>query len=190
MSDEQESKTVYFSKPGKINTERTLELAKVRADELGIEHIVVATTGGDTAVSAAKIFDGYKLIVVTHSTGFREPDVQELEDDHRKTLEGSGVTILTTTHAFGGIGRSVRKKLKTYELEEIIAFALRTFGQGVKVCCEIVVMAADAGLIRTDKDVIAIAGTDRGADTAMVIKPTHTQTFFDLWVREIICKPR
>ncbi|MFH1928052.1 MAG: hypothetical protein ABIK79_07760 [Chloroflexota bacterium] len=51
-------------------------------------------------------------------------------------------------------------------------------------------MAADAGLIRTDEEVIAIAGTGRGADTAVVLQPAHAQDFFNLRVKEIICKPR
>ena len=43
------------------------------------------------------------------------------------------------------MGRAVRKKLGTYELEEIIAYTLRVFGQGAKVAVEIALMAADAG---------------------------------------------
>jgi hypothetical protein len=38
--------------------------------------------------------------------------------------------------------------------------------------------------------VIAIAGTGRGADTAVVLRPTNAQTFFDMRIMEILCKPR
>jgi len=51
-------------------------------------------------------------------------------------------------------------------------------------------MAADAGLVRTDEDIISIGGTAQGADTALVIKPVNSFHFFDLKVREVICKPR
>jgi hypothetical protein len=44
--------------------------------------------------------------------------------------------------------------------------------------------------VRTDEQVIAIAGTGKGADTAVVLKPANAQTFFDLEVLEILCKPR
>jgi hypothetical protein len=37
---------------------------------------------------------------------------------------------------------------------------------------------------------IVIAGTGRGADTAVVIRPVNSQDFFDMKVREILCKPR
>ena len=51
------------------------------------------------------------------------------------------------------------------------------------------VRARDAGLIRADKDVVAIAGSHRGADTAVVIKPANSRAIFDMVVKEIICKP-
>jgi hypothetical protein len=75
-------------------------------------------------------------------------------------------------------------------VDEIIAQTLGVFGQGTKVACEIALMAADAGLIRTDEEVISIGGTGSGADTALVIKPAHTHDFFELKVKEILCKPR
>jgi hypothetical protein len=62
-------------------------------------------------------------------------------------------------------------------------------GEGTKVCVEITLMAADAGLIPVDKDIVAIAGTGRGADTALRIKPANTARFFDLKIKEILAKP-
>jgi len=179
----------YFSKPGKHNTERVLQIAEARAEELGIQSVVVATTTGQTGVRASEVFKGYNLLLVTHSTGFKEPNEQELTEENRKAIEANGGRILTCQHAFGGVGRAVRKKLHTYELEEFVAYTLRIFGEGMKVVCEIALMAADAGLIRVGEPVIAIAGTGRGADTAVVLRPAHVQTFFDMRVMEVLCKP-
>jgi hypothetical protein len=69
-------------------------------------------------------------------------------------------------------------------------YTLRIFGEGTKVACEIALMAADAGLVRTDEPVIAVAGTGRGADTALVLRPANAQTSFDMRIMEILCKPR
>lgn len=182
--------TVYFEQPGQGNTMRTLEIARERARALGIETIVVATTRGETAVTALQALPSVHLVAVTHSTGFREPDQQELTEENRRLLEKAGVRILTATHALGGAGRAVRKKLGTYQVDEIIAHTLRLFGEGMKVALEITLMAADAGLVRTDQEIIAIAGTGRGADTAVVLRPAHTQNLFDLRVCEVLCKPR
>jgi hypothetical protein len=181
---------VYFEKPGRGNTERTLQIAKARAEELGIRTILVATTSGATGVRAAEEFRGFNVVVVTHSTGFKQPNVQELTEKNRRAIEAAGAKILTCQHALGGVGRAVRKKLGTYELEEIIAYTLRVFGEGMKVACEIAMMAADAGLVRTGEPVIAIAGTGRGADTAVVLRPANAQAFFDMRIMEILCKPR
>lgn len=70
-----------------------------------------------------------------------------------------------------------------------MANVLRRFGEGAKVCIEITMMAADAGLIPVDQDVVAIAGTGRGADTALRIHPANAARFFNLKIREVIAKP-
>ena len=180
---------VYFTQRGSRNTERTLELVKARAAALGIRKVLVATTTGATGVKATQELYGLEVIVVTHSTGFREPDTQELTEENRAVIEAAGARILTCQHAFGGVGRAVRKKLGTYEVDEIMAFTLRTFCEGVKVTAEMALMAADAGLVRTDEAVIAMAGAGRGADTAVILKPSNAQTFFDLRFLELICMP-
>ena len=169
--------------------EEVLRLAKARAEELGIKTIVVATTVGDTAVRATEVFKGMKVVVVTHCTGMWEPNFQEVTEENRKKIESNGGIILTTTHLFLGLSGAMRKKFSTYLLGDIVANTLRILGQGMKVVCEISVMAADAGLVRTDEDVIAIAGSGRGADMAVVLSPVNSNDFFDLRVKEILCKP-
>jgi len=179
----------YFEHPGPTNTERVLALAGTRAEQLGIRTILVATTTGATGARASEFFRGHDLVVVTHSTGFVETNYQELADEHRRTIVANGGRILTCQHTFGGVGRAVRKKLQTYELDEIIAYTLRIFGDGMKVSCEISLMAADAGWVRVGEPAISMGGTGRGADTAVVLLPTNAQTFFDLRVLELLCKP-
>ncbi|NOR53086.1 MAG: hypothetical protein GQ536_03240 [Candidatus Aminicenantes bacterium] len=181
---------VYFKKEGRKNSKRTLEIAAKRAEELGINSVIVASTSGETGLIAAELFPSKNLVIVTHSTGFAEPDYQELLPESRKKIEEAGAKILTCQHAFGGVGRAVRKKLGTYELEEIIAYTLRVFGEGTKVAVEIALMAADAGLVSTQEPCISIGGTSRGTDTAILLRPAHAQNFFDLRVMEILAKPR
>lgn len=186
-----ESKIVYFETSGEHNTLHVLKLAKERSDELGIKDIIVASTRGKTALEAVKIFDPrkYNLIIVTHMAGFRGPGAQEFDENIRKDVENKGAKVLTCTHALSGVERSLRRQLGLRGPVEIIAEALRLFGEGAKVAVEITIMAADAGLIPVDRDVIAIAGSSKGADSAYVIKPANSTNFFDLFVKEIICKP-
>lgn len=184
-----EGRIVYFDKPGKDNTAEVLKIAKKRAKELGIKTIVVATTTGYTAVEASKAFKGMKVIAVTHSTGFGKPDFQELTDENRQVFTDNGGIVLTTTHLFRGVSGAMAKKFNSQEIGIVVANVLRMLGQGMKVVVEIAVMAADAGLVRTDEDIIVIAGTGRGADYAVVLKPVHSNDLFDLKVQEILCKP-
>ncbi len=180
----------YFKKPGPGNTRWVMETAARRAKELDIKNVLVATCSGRTAFEALEIMGtDFKFIAVTHVTGFGKPNEQELDQEVRLQLEAKGVTVLTCQHAFGGIGRAIRNKLSTYQVDEIIAFTLRTFGEGTKVAIELALMAADAGLVRTDEDVISIGGTGKGADTALVLQPANSFRFFDLKVKEVICKP-
>lgn len=185
-----ERPTLYFEEPGPQNTDETLRAAKRRAEELGITDIVVASTRGETGVKAAELFKGYNVVVVTHVTGFREPGAQEFSPEAAERIRELGGKVLTATHAMAGVARAIRRKLETATPVDVVAETLRLFGQGTKVCVEIVAMAADAGLIPVDRDVIAIAGTGRGADTALVIRPAHASRLFDMAVREIIAKPR
>lgn len=192
-------KTVYFKNPGRENTGEVLNIAKRRAAELGIKTIVVASTTGWTAVKAEEVFKGLKVIVVTHSAGFKEPNTQEFTEENRRIVESSGATILTTTHLFGGLNRAMRQSSiseapTTYIIGDIVANTLRIFGQGMKVACEMATMAVDAGLVRTDEDIISIAGTGSpeaggGADVAIVLRPAHAHLFFETRVKEILCKP-
>jgi hypothetical protein len=183
------TQTVYFARPGRANTNRVLELVRTRALDLDLRTVLVASTTGDTGVKAVQAFQALEVIVVTHSHGFKAPELQELVTENRKAISAAGAHVLTAQHAFGGVNRAVRKKLATYQLDEIIAYTLRIFGEGMKVVAEMALMAADAGLVRTDTPVIAIAGTGRGADTAAVLLPTNAQTFFDLQILEVICRP-
>jgi len=180
----------YFRKPGPDNTEASLEAALERAKTLKINKILVSSCTGKTAFKALDLFgNNFSLIIVTHVTGFKKPDHQELAEKDRKRLLEKGVTVLTAQHAFGGVGRAFRNKTGTYQIDEVIAYTLRTFGHGTKVAMEMALMATDAGLIRTDEDVISIGGTATGVDTALLLKPAHTQNFFDMKVKEVICKP-
>jgi hypothetical protein len=131
---------------------------------------------------------GVRVIVVTHNTGFSEPGLQELDDQYRLEIERNGAQIHTGTLVLRGAGSAIRKKFGSSE-EEMIASVLRLFGQGMKVCVEMAAMVSDAGLIPL-QDIVCIAGTRRGADTAALIYPAPSNQLFNIKVREIIVKPQ
>jgi hypothetical protein len=188
MADkERVSETVYFSAPGVKNAERTVTLAVQRARELKIKELVVATGSGRTALQAAELFPEGKVIAVTYHSGTDKPFDDPLPPAARKKLAARGVAFVTCGHALSGCERGLGKG--GWTPLDLVANTLRVFGQGTKVCFEIVLMAADAGAL-SGNEVVAVGGSAEGADTALVITPAHQANLFGLKVREVICKPR
>jgi hypothetical protein len=184
-----EKKTTYFAEAGRTNTDTLLELVKRYVEKEDIEDIVIASTTGETGAKASKILKDHNVVVVTHFSGFQEKGRSELQEEHRHEILTNNAKIFTGTHALSSAERAIRKDFGTLQPLQLIANVLRLWGEGTKVCVEITLMAADAGLISTDKDIIAIAGTGKGADTALRILPANASRFFELRIKEVIAKP-
>jgi len=187
-----EKTIIYFEKGGPENTAKTLEAAKRRAKELVIKDVVVASTHGGTALKAAEVFKNMKvnLVAVSICESFQKEGWAMTKAEKKKLSDG-GVKVLTSIHALGdGVANAFTEKSGGRSIEEVVRETLYRFCQGMKVCVEVVLMAADAGLIAMDKEVIAIAGTGEGADTCIIVKPAYPRKFLDLEIREIVAKPR
>jgi hypothetical protein len=150
---------------------------------------VVASTKGDTAFKALEVMRGLRIVAVTYHCGFKEPFQNAMQAAVRHELTEKGVTVVVASHALSGVERSVAARHSGIYPVLLMADTLKLFGQGTKVAVEVAVMAADAGAL-SGADIVAIGGSGRGADTALVLKPAHQNNFFDLRIREIICKPR
>jgi len=180
---------MYFDQPGKVNTRETLTAAYDRARELGLDEVVLASTSGETAFIALDVFKDFRITAVTYHHGYIEPFKPIMPYRTRKQLEEKGVAVISATHALSGVERAVAKKHSGVYPALLIADTLKLFGQGTKVAVEVTIMAADAGTV-TGQDIIAIGGSSKGADTALVVKPANQSNLFDLRIREIVCKPR
>ena len=183
---------LLFEEAGPANTEATLEAARQRADELGIRHLVVATSSGETVLRALEAFEGtdIEIVGVTLLAGYWQaygaPDAAKIE-----AAKARGARILTATHTLmGNVETAIREKFGGLPPVEIIAHTYYTFSQGMKVAVEVATGAADAGLIPTDKEIIAVAGTGTGCDTAVVMQAACSIRFFDTSIREVIAMPR
>lgn len=187
-----ELKTMIFEKGGEHNTDATIEIARRRAAELKIGQAVVASSHGGTAKKAQAAFAplGIKVIAVSICQSFEDVG-WPMTPEERDSLVKLGVTVHTGLHALGdGVGASFTEKHGGRTPEEIVRDTLYRFSQGMKVAVECQLMAADAGLLDMSREVLAIAGTGGGADTAIVVKPAYPRTFHALEIREILAKPR
>ncbi len=186
-------RVLYFEKPGRANTEACLQRVKELLEEgPAPEHIVVASTVGDTGLLFARELKdrGLNIVVVTHSYGFKEPNTIEMSEQTRQQLLSLGAKVYTGTMITHSLETAIAKQFGGVYPTILVAQALRRLGEGLKVCCEIVMMAADAGLVPEGEEVIAVAGTARGADTVAILRAAASKRFLDLKVLEILAKPR
>jgi len=159
---------MYFETRGRDNIGKMLELVKRRVDELGIRNVVVSSTRGFTA---EKAFDTFKETDVTLTiVGIgRESFPRELLG----MLEEEGHNVIFSRET-------------SYEYPDPVKTAYRRFCEGVKVAVEIPMIAAHKGLVSTDEEVASIGKWD----TALIIKPSTSDRFSELEIKELICKPR
>ncbi|AHM57928.1 hypothetical protein EAL2_808p04240 (plasmid) [Peptoclostridium acidaminophilum DSM 3953] len=179
---------MYYESIGKVNTKSTVDLAIKAAGEKNIKNIVVASSSGDTA-GLFKDRNDINVVCVTYVNGFSEPGKKSMQQEVKDELEGVGIKVLSTTHVLSGAERGISRAFGGTYPVEIMANTLRMLGQGVKVCVEVSVMALDAGLIPYGEPIIAVAGSGKGADTAVIVTPSHASSIFETKINEIICKP-
>lgn len=191
----------YFNVCGQINTEKTLELAIQRAHELGIVKLVVASETGLSALKAARMLQGsgMNLIVVTSAAGTKIENTvigdlkvgipsKRIWDE----LEKTGAKIVRATDPLYNIGAVLEYRgLPT--LATIIRLCLKMISSGTAVCITTILMATDSGILTEGEDVIAIAGSWVGFDTALVVRAINSVNLLKagaMQIKEIICKPR
>jgi len=183
--------TLHFESKGKENTPECIEIVQKLLQE-GYKDVVVASTTGQTGLAFAKALRDRKinLVIVTHSSGFRKPNESEAPEPTLQEIRDLGAKVYTGTILTHSIETSLMKEHGGIYPTYVIAQTLRLFSQGVKVCVEIVMEAVDAGILPEGREVIAVGGTGRGADTVMIIKSAASKRFLDLRVLEIAAKPR
>jgi hypothetical protein len=186
--------TFYFDVHGEVNTDKTVELARERADQLGIGKIVVAS---ETGLSALKVLDalpGHEVIVVSSAAGTTVegsvigdlkigiPDegmLRELTDRGARVVRGTDPFWNLSAHT--EIRDTPKLGMKFYE----------ALCGGLHVCMTGVLEATDAGHLVEGEEVIALAGSFVGLDTAIVAAAANSVNFFRAFeMLEIICKPR
>lgn len=194
----------YFEKPGEGNTEATIEVVRTYLKEDNkAAALVVASISGQTALRAKKEIGGIStpIVCVTGSPSWQncpEYELPLIPATMRAELEEAGVVIvdsapssLTDTVEFGFARYGFRSPTWIF-IETLLAVG----GYGLKTAVECVFMATDGGHIPPFKEVLSIAGTDKGADTAIVARSTFSSTLFSsnpqkrFVIKEILAMPR
>ena len=179
--------TVYYEEGGAEHTEATLKAALQAARELGVKKVLVASTSGDTGVKAAELFKGggVQVIVVGHQMGFPAAGVQQFKPENWKTIEELGGVVNLGTDV---LTNTIRQRQRLGHSP--MSFITQTLiAMKVKVNVEIVAKACDAGLVQAGEHVISVAGSHRGADTAVSFLAADSPNVLDVKPQYVICMP-
>lgn len=182
-----------FKEKGSVNTRACFEAVADRMSDLGLQYLIVASTSGETGAKAVNFFKKHdvKIVVVSHQYGFKKDGEIEFQDRYRKRIENSdNASLVITPDLLTRVPKITRGKYGGYNPLDLVADTLRIFSQGMKVCIECTIQAADAGKIPVNEEIVAVAGTSSGADTGIVLQGQHSHKLFQMDVKEIICMPR
>jgi len=171
-----EKTSIYFAEPGSKNTDDVVKAVARRVEEGDVKTVVVASTSGNTGARFAEALKGkVDVVAVSH---------ERMKPKFKDAIVGFGGVAVDGTHLplhSGGM--------------DVVRNTLYTLGQGFKVAVEVILIATDKGVIKPYKHVIGVAGTEEGADTAIVARSTTTKEVFSkefekrLEIREIIAMP-
>lgn len=166
----------YFDEPGPANTQDVINAVVERIQEGDIKAVVVASTSGSTGVKfAGALKNKVKLLAVSH---------EKMDPKFKEEITKLGGVAIDETHL--PLHRRGMDKVRN---------TLYSLGQGFKVAVEVAMIAVDKGALHPYEDVIAVAGTDRGSDTAVVLRATSSKEIFDedhnkrLATKEIVAMP-
>ena len=191
---------IYFEQPGTGNTAAVVEAVVQRCAEGDIQTVVAASTSGYTTLALSEALQeqaDVTLIHVGHGARVREwgEEYPTLKPEPRRELVERGVIVADPISYVFHNSILEFSRWKTPSAEDIVRDTLYAFGQGLKVAVEVVLMAVAAGFLDPFQDVIAVGGTERGADTAIVVRATYPNHALSedeekrLRIREILCMP-
>ena len=191
--------TTYFLQEGRENLLRTLRLAFRAALDHKIGKIVIFTAQGRGAQLAADEFltkpeyDQMRLIAVTFPTGktFTNKERQEIKVEIPPAVIDSlrnraiPIPVVRAHLPFDPISSPYRDRGALAQELSLVGDALNTFGGGMSLCVQAILMACDAGEIEVGEHVVSLA-----SDCAILAQATSTRRMLrELTIREIICKP-
>ena len=181
-----------FENTGKANTQECIAIAVDKAAELKLPIVIASYTGyaALALLNAAEERDLHvPVIVVRGVLGHHEAGKFRMTAEAEQQIQKMGGKIVSAAHALSGAERGLSRKFQGVYPVEIMAYTLRMFGQGTKVCVECATMALNAGLLDYAAPVIAVAGSGGGADTCMLLTPATSQEILNTKIHEVYCKP-
>ena len=198
MAEMVKRQVYYFDEPGEGNTQLVIEAVSQRLEAGGVNKVIVASTSGETAAKFARNLKGKADLLCVSEAPYRREWGEEwpcVKQKFRQELEKLRVTVIDRApYVFNNSVLEAAQWSGAFP-ERLVKETLYCFGQGMKVAVEVALIAVSCGYVTPFQDVIAVAGSGRGADTAIVLRATYPACLFDkdpakrLEIKEIIAMP-
>lgn len=185
-----EKKILYFENPGESNTQACINQVMHEVEENGYRFVVVTANTGKTGVEFARALSDLETEVYVVKRQKDDDETDGISDEIKTELADNGATFFHSPSIALSLDGAFGLKLAPMGPSKVVYKTLKLFGEGIKVCCEIIMMATDKGLITEGVEAIAVAGAKSGADTVAVIRAATSMRFRELRVMEILAKPR
>ncbi len=198
MAEMVKRQVYYFDEPGEGNTQLVIEAVSQRLEAGGVNKVIVASTSGETAAKFARNLKGKAELTCVSEAPYRREWGEEwpcLKQEFRQELERLGAAIIDRAPYVFHSSVSETAGWSGAFPERLVKETLYCFGQGMKVAVEVALIAVSWGYVTPFQDVIAVAGSGKGADTAIVLRATYPASLFDkdpskkLEIKEIIAMP-
>lgn len=176
----------FFESAGEENTDEVIKAVVDRAEEGGVEAVVVASTSGKTSVKVAEQLRkrGLRTAVICVSgppswKEFPEYKFPLIKEETRKRLDALGIKMINDVEepfmpiTFRNWWEKKTVKVSRPEADLFWMSLICVGGHGFRTAVEVVFMAEEAGAINKGEPVISVAGTGTGADTAIVMKTSR-----------------
>ena len=145
-----EKPTLYVTKA--VKNPRVFEAVKSRVGDSGASTVVVGSTKGKSAIQLSDALGGKASVVsVTEFT---------YSDDVKKAMKKKKIAAVEKADLPIQDNREMRE-------------TLMMFGPGIKAALEVAAIAVGQGLAQGD--FVAVAGGDKGLDTAILVSSDHPE---------------
>jgi hypothetical protein len=194
----------FFSRPGKSNTSATLEAVQAYLKESGTPvPVIVASISGQTALRARETISdaSIPILCVTGAPCWQNlPDISYplIPEQTREELQSAHVSIVDSVPS--SLSDTIEFSYARYGYRSptwmFIEALLAVGGYGLKTAVECILMATDGGHVPPFTEVVAVGGSGKGADTAVVARSTFSSTAFSsdpdkrFVVHEVLAVPR
>jgi uncharacterized protein len=174
----------FFEEPGEKNTDYVISALVRRVTEGGVEAIVVASVSGRTAVRIAEILKrrrlDTKIVCVSGPSSWKKNAPQYkfplISERQRTRLDDLQVKIVDHTEEpfkplmFHDWWEKKTLVVPRPDSDLFWMTLICVGGHGFRTAVEVVFMAVEAGAVHPGQRVIGAGGTNRGLDSAVVLK--------------------